>query len=141
MKAIPYNWSSMDYKFNYEKKPEDCNNICDNHEKIEYMCEHYDECQCEDFCECCNECKCNSDSKDHHKCEGCACAFFSKLKEGTIVTVIGDSGTMYDMVIFKKFDRKNCCVTLKDEDVSPPETSIIKIDCRKIESVSFTTDY
>ncbi|MBD1381907.1 protein CgeA [Bacillus sp. IB182487] len=46
---------------------------------------------------------------------------------------------MYDMVVFKSFDCKTCAVTVIDEDVSPPENSIIKIDCEKIESVSFTS--
>ncbi len=73
------------------------------------------------------------------KCDGSACSIFSTLPPGTVVTIVGKSGHMYGPATFTFFDPKNCVVTLLEEDMTTPiSTIILQIGCNDIESVSYT---
>lgn len=71
-------------------------------------------------------------------CEGSGCYTFSRLIPGTLVTVTMDSGNIFSDVIFVGFDDNSCTVTLKETlMISPLSTTIIKLDCQKVESIAF----
>ncbi|KEK23389.1 hypothetical protein [Bacillus gaemokensis] len=71
-------------------------------------------------------------------CSGTACHIFKNLLPGTVVTVTGKSGNIIGPATFTDFDANSCTVTLVEEiSVSPPTTSVTKISCKEIESVTF----
>ncbi|EEM40870.1 hypothetical protein bthur0014_31700 [Bacillus thuringiensis IBL 4222] len=50
----------------------------------------------------------------------------------------GKSGNIIGPAIFTNFNPNTCIVTLEEENsVTPPTTSITKISCKEIESVTF----
>ncbi|WKB35792.1 CGEA protein [Terrilactibacillus sp. S3-3] len=72
-------------------------------------------------------------------CQGSACQIFKSLLPGTIVTVTADSGNIIGPAVFTKFDPITGTVTLiETTGVTPSTTSITKIGCAKIESITFT---
>ncbi|MDF9450815.1 CGEA protein [Bacillus toyonensis] len=72
------------------------------------------------------------------RCSGGICSIFKNLQPGEVVTVTGKSGNIIGPAIFKNFNPNTCIVTLEEENsVTPPTTSITKISCKEIESVTF----
>ncbi|CAG9612818.1 hypothetical protein BACCIP111899_01996 [Bacillus rhizoplanae] len=74
-------------------------------------------------------------------CDGSACFIFSTLPPGTVVTIVGKSGHMYGPATFQFLDPQSCVVTLLEEDMTTPiSTIILQIGCNDIESVSYSPE-
>ncbi|SFC31319.1 spore maturation protein CgeA [Bacillus sp. 491mf] len=75
------------------------------------------------------------------KCDGSACFILSTLLPGTVVTIVGKSGHMYGPATFAFFDPQSCVVTLLEEDMTTPiSTIILQLGCNDIESVSYSPE-
>ncbi|EOP49008.1 hypothetical protein IKQ_05382 [Bacillus cereus VDM053] len=71
-------------------------------------------------------------------CSGGVCSIFKDLQPGEVVTVTGKSGNIIGPAIFTNFNPNTCIVTLEEENsITPPTTSITKISCKEIESITF----
>ncbi|MCJ7841372.1 hypothetical protein MUB24_10755 [Lederbergia sp. NSJ-179] len=63
---------------------------------------------------------------------------FRRLMEGTVVTVTMDSGNVIGPVVFIHYNPVTGIVVFEEQGtISPPTTSIINVDVRKIESVTY----
>lgn len=64
--------------------------------------------------------------------------FLKIYNQGEVVTVTGKSGNIIGPAVFTNFNPNTCIVTLEEENsVTPPTTSITKISCKEIESITF----
>ncbi len=75
---------------------------------------------------------CSGRNKNTH-CKGCICDQLRKLARNTEVDVFLSGGQVLEDVIFKRFDRNNCCAFFKDEETEPGSTLIV--DCQRIDAI------
>lgn len=87
----------------------------------------------------CSECRHESSSwNNKNSCKGCICDQLRELRRDTEVDVFLSGGQILEDVVFKKFDRNNCCAFFKDPTTEPGSTLIV--DCQKIDAIRIEAD-
>ena len=87
----------------------------------------------------CSKCRRESISRNKkNHCEGCICDQLSELRRGTEVDVFLSGGQILEDVVFKRFDRNNCCAFFNDPTTEPGSTLIV--DCQKIDAIRIEAD-
>ena len=87
----------------------------------------------------CSKCRRESISRNNKdRCKGCICDQLRELRKGTEVDVFLSGGQILEDVVFKKFDRNNCCAFFNDPTTEPGSTLIV--DCQKVDAIRIEAD-
>lgn len=79
---------------------------------------------------------CNKHCNKHiNTCSGTSCFVLSRLIPGTVVTLVGDSGTSYGPATFVKFEEYDCAAIVRIP--AAPGSPVTVVDCTKVESIVF----